>query len=207
MGQVIVLELENCLLVSFGYDDVTVTWLKFTLRDDLGYHCSKWSLDTKYSQIQESKLENVSFWFWVMACHVPKLFSWDAQLNDCPGFHHQIWCLFILEVGIISGLEAHGRGSSLRFRLKIKDANHVNTTWPSGSQEEIKISDALSGGCQIEQLKESLHLHMGNKVLENENTHTHMQTKPQVLNVHSVFHIVPHLVDLAFFFTRLVTSP
>lgn len=121
-----------------------------------------------------------SFWFWVMACHVPKLFSWDVQLNGCPGVHNQIWCLFILEVGIIGGLEAHGRGSSLCFCLKIKDANHVNTTWPSGSQEEIKISDALSGGCQIEQLKESLHLHMGNKVLENENTHTHMQTKPQV---------------------------
>lgn len=174
MGRVIVLELENCLLVSFGYDDVTVASLKLTLRDDLGCHCSKWSLDTRYSQIQES------FWFWVMACHVPKLFSWDVQLNGCPGVHNQIWCLFILEVGIIGGLEAHGRGSSLCFCLKIKDANHVNTTWPSGSQEEIKISDALSGGCQIEQLKESLHLHMGNKVLENENTHTHMQTKPQV---------------------------
>ena len=183
MGRVIVLELENCLLVSFGYDDVTVTSLKFTLRDDLGYHCSKWSLDTRYSQIQES------FWFWIMACHVvfptstmrrtTEWLPWFSQSNLVPlhpwsGDHRRppeqatyLW-------------KAHGRGSSLCFSLKTKDANHVNTTWPSGSQEEIKISDALSGGCQIEQLKESLHLHMGNKVLENENTHTHMQTKPQV---------------------------
>lgn len=142
--------------------------------------------------------------------------QWDAQLNGCPGFHVQKMVPLHPWSGdhrlhppeqAIDLWKAHGRGSSWCGCLETKDANHVNTTWPSGWQEEIKISDALSGGCQIEQLKESLHLHMGNKVLENETTHTHMQTKPQVLNVHSVFHIVPHLVDLAFFFTRLVTSP
>ena len=166
MGQVIVLELENCLLVSFGYDDVTVTSLKFTLRDDLGYHCSKWSLDTRYSQIQESKLEMLASDFG----------SWHVMFpNSTIGTHN--WMAALVPPHPWSGdhrrppeqaidlWKAHGRGSSLRFCLETKDANHisstVNTTWPSGSQEEIKISDALSGGCQIEQLKGIIALTQG----------------------------------------------
>ena len=204
-GQVILLESENCLLVSLGYDDVTVTSLKFTPRDDLGCHCSKWSLDTKYSQIQESKLE-LQLLIWVMACHVvfPNStmgrttewlpwfsrvtknvhFSGNTPLAKSPkALFNQMWCLFILEVGIIGGLlnkqlicaSAWEEEAACAFvwRQGMQTKMHyVNTTWPIGSQEQIKMSDALRGGCQIEQLKESLHLHMRNKVYCQTKAHT-----------------------------------
>ena len=158
---------------------------------------------------------NVSFWFWIMACHVPKLYNWDAQLNGCPGFHNQIWSLFILEVGIISGLlnkqficgkrmEEEAAGA---FCLKTKDANHVNTTWPSGSQEEIKISDALSGGCQIEQLKGIIApTHGKQSTGERKHTHTHAN---KTTGSECAF-CIPHCSTpggFSLLFTRLVTSP